>query len=174
MTDERDFCWACHHSHLRLNVQIVGGTLYRRIRGSKHIFRNLNCGAAIAFTDTFYEPHRTDFTRLEILDTETKLRYVALLCEVELHSFRHAMGVYGQQVIFPLEFFHLVRPDEQGESTAIPKEERPIALVTPAAPVQDPVPTKVQQLTFGQLPKSEFEARRRRVRALRSRRSGMS
>lgn len=85
---------------------VKGDVFYKTIKGSKHILRR---PPALAFdVQSLEEAEQAGARKVEVLDTETKNRYVAQLAHVWEKGFRLNRG-FGEQIALPMTGFICVR-----------------------------------------------------------------
>ena len=111
-----DFCWTCRLNHAALGLEIESHVLYRRARASSHLLRIGMGGGSWSIRADFWDPHKAEIARVEVLDVETGVTYVAE-ADAFRHSFRKNLG-FGEQVILALAHWRRVFPTT--ESTPLP------------------------------------------------------
>lgn len=144
-----DFCWDCHLNHAALGLELKGHVLYRRARGSSHVLRIGMGGGAWGIRSDFWDPHKAEIARVEVLDTETGITYVAE-ADAFRHAFRKDLG-FGEQVILALAHWRRVLPSTGPTPLPAPAPER----------------SAVFQPTLIDLPGSETTRRRHRAPSAR-------
>ncbi len=109
--NQTEFCNRCGLNHAVLNVEIIGRTLIRKVRGPAHRLKAY--GGAFGFSARFWDAHIAEIDELIVIDEATGEVFrgkVESLGELHRQVFSPAFGL---QVVIPIHV--LERFQDAGE-----------------------------------------------------------